>query len=121
MLILAKFIGVAILVLGVTILFLPQFMKQMLRFWSEGKHVYAGGAIRIVIGVILLFAASKARLTGAAAALGVLFIAGGTFVFMMGLEKIKQLLGWWLEVPEPVYRVMGVVAASFGALILYVC
>lgn len=120
MLITAKLIGVAIILLGVSILFLPDTFKKMVRFWKEGSRIYGAGAVRVIFGLVFFLAAPSSHLPGGAVAAGFLFVLAGAIVFMAGIEKIKALLTIWEEMPPMVCRLIGLIASVFGTLLLYV-
>ncbi len=120
MLILAKLVSVILFGLGIAILIRPEFMKKMFAFCKQGKRIYGGGILRIVIGLILLLVAGQSRMPWAVLSLGILFILGGSLIFVLGLEKAKSMISLWEEMPVLACRIMGLAMAAFGALILSV-
>lgn len=119
MLLLVKLVSILIMTFGLLVLFLPQLAKRMLSFWAEGKRVYFAGGIRILIGLLLIGAASESALPQAVLALGLFFVIAGVLVFVISLERLKMMLVWWLEAPLTVCRVLGILVASFGALMFF--
>ncbi len=120
MLITAKLIGVAIILIGVAILFLPDTLKKVLGFWKEGSRIYGVGVFRVLAGLVFFIAAPGSHLVGGTVAVGFLFFLAGAVIFVAGPEKIKALIAVWAEMPLVVCRIMGLIAAVFGTLILYV-
>ncbi|HNV85332.1 MAG TPA: hypothetical protein PKL97_00020 [Candidatus Omnitrophota bacterium] len=117
MLILVKLIGVVIAAFGLAIFISPAFTQKVFSFFKEGKRIYYAGVIRVVLGVIILTAASRSQVPLAAIALGLLFLMSGIIVFMCEEEKIKALLSHYSEMPPLVVRFLGIVPATFGVLV----
>ncbi|MBI4431266.1 MAG: hypothetical protein HY587_06115 [Candidatus Omnitrophica bacterium] len=118
MIILAKSFGILIAVLGLIFLVYPDRAKKMMDFWKEGNRIYGAGAIRLAIGVILLFASPQAAQPFTAAVLGVLILVTGVVIFVMGLEEVKKQIAFWESQPILVRRIMGVFVTLFGILII---
>lgn len=119
MLFLAKTIGILILVSGVIFLINPKLMNPYIAFWEKGNRYYFGGVIRIVFGAILLFAASDSSIPVILVILGLLMLAGGIALFVMGLEKFQKIIVWWKKQTETFIRVWCGVVIAIGALIIY--
>lgn len=117
--ILVKIIGTFITAMGIMILLNPKIAKRMMVFWRQGKNIYAGGLIRILLGVIFLYYSPQARLPQLIFVLGVLALLGGLLIFILGLEKTKAILDWWDKKPEHFLRLLSLLVIAFGALILY--
>jgi len=119
MLIFINAIGILITAMGIMILLNPKAGKKMMAFWRQGKNIYIGGLIRVLLGGIFLYYAPQARLPMAIFALGVLAILGGLFIFILGLEKTKAILDCWDKKPERSLRLLSLLVIVFGALIFY--
>ena len=119
MVLIVKLIGIAILVLGVVYLLSPNVMKQCIGFWAKGKRVQMGGGLSLLFGVILLVAASRCAVTWVVATFGVLGLIKGVALFVLGSEKVIAWINWWRERPDPILRLIGVIALTVGALLIY--
>jgi len=117
MLILAKLIGVVIAVFGLTIFATPQITKRVFDFFKEGKNIYWAGVVRVLIGLVLLLAAAHSAIPVATICVGVIFLLSGIIVFAVDLEKMKNFIAYFDEMPALVTRLLGLLAASFGILI----
>jgi len=96
----------------------PKTAKKMMAFWRQGKRLYAGGLIRVLLGSIFLYYAPRARLPQVMFALGVLALLGALFIFVLGLGKTKAILDWWDKKPEAFLRLLSLLVIAFGALII---
>jgi len=118
MLIAVRLIGVAIVGMGVAFLLKPKLYKQYMAFWQPGKRLYLGAILAILIGVVLLLAATQCRLVGFILALGILSLVEG-IMLMLKQEKMKSMFKWWQGRPLLLLRFMGLVVLAIGALLIY--
>lgn len=116
---LTRFIGIPIVAMGVIILLNPIIMKQLIAFWKQGKRLYIVGILRVLIGAILLLAASQAKIAGVVATLGVLVLISGILIFVLKLEKVKTILEYWDKRSLLILRLMGLLVLAIGALLIY--
>ena len=119
MLILVRLIGIVIIGAGIVFLLNPKMYKQYIAFWEKGKRLYSGGILSILVGVILLLAASQCRLVGVIVTLGIITLAKGIFIFVLGTERMKSMLKWWQERTLLVLRFLAPIAIAIGALLVY--
>jgi len=118
MIALIKLIGLLIMVLGLAIFASPQFTQKIFDFFRTGKRIYYAGVIRTLVGLALFICASRSAVPLAAIALGLMFLVSGIVVFAADPEKLKTFLAAYSEMPALVIRLLGLVAASFGILIV---
>lgn len=119
MLTLTRFIGILIVAMGVIILFNPMIMKQLIAFWKQGKKLYIVGILRVLIGAILLLAASQAKIAGVVATLAVLILISGILIFILELEKVKAILDFWDKKSPSVLQLVGFLVLVVGILLIY--
>ena len=118
MIMLVRVLGVVIVGMGVAFLLKPKLYKQYVAFWQPGKRLYLGAILSLLIGVILLLAATQCRLVGFILALGILCLAKGVML-MLRQEKMKSVLKWYQARSLLVLRLIALIAIAFGALLLY--
>jgi uncharacterized protein YjeT (DUF2065 family) len=117
MILIAKLIGILITIFGLAIFASPQFTQTIFTFFKEGNRLYLAGVVRTFIGLILLLGASRSLVPLAAIALGLMFLMSGIVVFATDLQKLKDFIETYANMPGLVLRLLGMVAASFGILI----
>jgi uncharacterized protein YjeT (DUF2065 family) len=117
--ILIKIIGILIILEGILFLLKPEFLKKILEFISRGKRVYIAAGIRIVLGIVFLLAASHCRIIWVIIVLGLLLLISGIVMLTMKLDRLKTMINWWLAKSEVFLRIMAVVVAAVGIVILY--
>lgn len=118
MVIMIKLVGVLFAALGLAIFASPQFTQKIFSFFKEGKRIYYAGVIRTVVGLALFLCASQSLVPLAAIALGLMFLVSGIAVFAADPEKLKTFITSYSDMPGLVIRLLGLVAASFGILIV---
>jgi hypothetical protein len=119
MLTLARAIGILIVTIGTAIALNPMVFKLLLNFWKKGKNIYIAGIVRLVFGAFFLYIASRCRFPAAISILGALMILGGMLLFLIGPDRIKIIFSWWETRPPILMRLMGFIALSIGALIIF--
>lgn len=119
MVLIAKLIGLWIIGMGLFFLMQPAKCRGMAGFWRAGKRIYYAGIIRIVLGSYFLLIASQCRWIVMMIAIGILMVAGGISIFVMGPERAQKLIGWVEGQKDVFFRITAAVVIAFGALILY--
>jgi uncharacterized protein YjeT (DUF2065 family) len=114
-----KAIGIIIAAMAVVYILKPQILKQLLKFFSQGKRVYLIAAIRFAFAIIFLLGARECDFPWVIFVFAVLFILSGSLVLLLGPEKIKSMLAWYQDRPVGILRVLGFVALLFGTAIIY--
>jgi len=119
MAIVVKLIGIFIALIGLILALTSKGIKQVFEFFAKGKRIYSIGILRILFGIIFLWTASQCKRPEVIRVLGVLFIIAGSFIFILGIRKIKSILTWWNQRPSWVLRLLNLLALAFGILIIY--
>ncbi|HRZ87247.1 MAG TPA: hypothetical protein P5287_05470 [bacterium] len=119
MVLIAKLVGVWIVMLGIVFLLRTDFYRRMVKFWMEGRRLYMAGVVRIVLGALFLLAASQCRHPGMMIAFGVLVLAGGVSIYVMGLERTRKMLSWCDAQNDIFFRFTAAAVIAVGMLLLY--
>ena len=119
MFLLARLIGIISLGAGLIFLLNPATMKKLLSYMLKGKRIYGIGVARIIAGLILLMAASQCRVIWAVIVLGILPLAGGIIIFILGIDKCKDMTKKWQAKSRKILRLVSFAPIIFGLLILY--
>lgn len=78
------------------------------------------GLVSLIIGVLLLLAASSARESWFVLALGIIACLKGATTVLMSEHKIKAIIDWWLAAPDIVYKAWATFALILGVALFYV-
>ena len=119
MFLLARLIGIISLGAGLIFLLNPATMKKVFSYVLKGKRIYGIGVARIIAGLIRLMAASQCRVIWAMIVIGILPLAGGIIIFVLGIERCKGMIKKWQGKPRKILRMVSFVPIIFGLLILY--
>ena len=112
-------LGVAILLLGIVYLLKPDVMKWLMRFFKQGRRMYFAAVLRLVLAVIFLLAARECDISWVIVTFGIIFMISALLIFVMGLEKLRLVLDWYLKQPALIFRVIALIVLAIGAIIIY--
>lgn len=116
---LVKLLGIAILALGIIFILKPEQMKKWLRFWIAENHLYMGGLLNILIGIILVIAAPRCDLPWVIAIFSVLSFTKGVAIFILGRQKMTVFAEKYAKKPVKALRRYTVLALVFGVLLIW--
>lgn len=116
--IVVRIIGLLIAAMGVLFAVKPQMIQQVFDFFCKDKRLYIAGVIRILLGVILLVAATECTVTWIILVLGIIFLIAGILVFALGIEKCKLTVSRILQKPLKIIRLITIIPIVIGILIL---
>lgn len=119
MVILVRLFGFGIIIMGVLFAANTKMLKKYIIFWMDKKKIRSGGILATGIGVIFLIAASDGRLPLLITIVGIWSIIKGMMLITINQRKINKYLDWWLTRSVLASRILGVLAAAFGILLIY--
>lgn len=111
-------VGFLILIIGLAVLVVPSVLKKTLKIFLEKKWLPAASIIRIVIGVLFLFAAPETKAPQFIFVLGIIFIFAGIIIPFIGAKRIERFGEWWLKSSDLILRLWAVLVIIFGILII---
>ena len=91
----------------------PDTMMTLRRSYYTPGGLYAAGAVRIAMGLVLILAASNSRWPMILRAFGALMCLQAITANLLGLERARAILEW--EAIHPVLLRAGATAALFSA------
>ena len=97
----------------------PQRLLALVRKFQTPLGLYFAGAIRIVLGAALFFAAPNSRAPDVVRILGIVVIVIGIITPFFGLERFRRLLDWFSAQGVGFVRGWAVIAMGFGLLLAY--
>ena len=112
--------GVLILMAGIVIIINPETLFGFLRNNSE-KLVLQVLAIvvRVMLGLLLVYQSSESRYPLVIEVIGWLSLVAAIFLAVIGRRNFSRLMSWALSFVKPYGRVGGILAAAFGAFLIY--
>lgn len=114
-----KVIGIIIMVVGVVFAALPALMDKFVPFAKKDNHYLIGGTIRVIFGGLLIAASFWASIFWIPMIIGCVMAIAGMLIFVIGKERVHALLDWVGGLPEHKRRIISIIVAFVGALIIY--
>jgi hypothetical protein len=114
-----KSLGILIALVGTAYLLRPEIIKHLMNFFKKGRRIYFSGLLRFALAVVFFLGARECRYFWIIFACGIIFLAGGLLIFVLGPKNIRWMLDWYQEQPILIFRVIALVVLVFGAVIVY--
>lgn len=112
-------VGLALLATGLASFVLPGALRKTLAWFTTGNRLGLAVLGRLAVGLVLLLGASLTRWPFAAITLGLLFLAGGAAIPLLGEARVEQIAGWWLARPDAALRAWSSVIIVTGGFIAW--
>jgi len=87
--------------------------------WISPAGLWSAAGLRLVFGVALWFAAPASRTPLAFQILAAIALTAAVLLPLLGLERFKRLLAWWLAQSAALQRAWLAASAAFGAFLLW--
>ncbi len=112
--------GALTLLAGIIIVMNPEVIFGFLRNNLDKLvlHILAV-VVRLVLGVLLIYQSNVSKFPFVIEIIGWLSIVAAIFIGVMGRRNFNRLMSWALSHLKPFGRVGGVLAAAFGAFLIY--
>ena len=112
--------GALSLLAGIVIVVNPDIIFGVLRNYVDklALHILAI-VVRLLLGVLLIYQANVSKFPFVIEIIGWITIVAAMVLAVMGRRTFKRLMSWALSFVKPYGRVGGVVAAAFGAFLMY--
>ena len=119
MIALALILCAAIAAMGVVLIFKPALAHDLTRLLSDKTGMWIATAIRVVLGLGLLAAAAESKAPMLLRILGLLILIVAIVVPILGLDRHRRMIDWWLARPRTVQMLCGAVAFVVGVGLIY--
>ena len=112
--------GALTLLAGIVIVINPEVIFGFLRNNLDKLvlHILAV-VVRLVLGALLIYQSNISKFPFVIEIIGWLSIVAAIFLAVMGRHNFNRLMSWALSFLKPFGRVGGVLAAAFGAFLVY--
>lgn len=87
--------------------------------WKSPSGLYLAIAVRLVLGIALIGAASGSRYPDALRILGALSILTAVLVPILGSERVRAFVEWWVGRPCGLIRAWAAFAVVFGVFLVH--
>lgn len=114
-----RIIGIVVLAMGIMFFIQPAVLRRLLGFFKKDGRMYFIALVRFALAVVFLMSAQECRIRWLIVTFGILFIASGLIIFMLGARRMRGMLEWVQKQSALLYRVMAAVAMIIGGVIIY--
>ena len=112
--------GALNLLAGIVIVINPEVIFGFLRNNLDKLELYILAiVVRLILGVLLIYQSNVSKFPFVIEIIGWLSIVAAIFLAVIGRRNFNRLMSWALSLVKPFGRVGGVLAAAFGAFLIY--
>ncbi len=97
----------------------PEQLAAFARLFLTPGGLWLAAAIRVVLGVVFVLAAPQSRLPWTVRAVGTVSILGGVITPVLGIDRHRQILDWWMGRGAGFMRSWSMVALVIGVILTY--
>lgn len=116
---LALILCAAIAAMGVVMIFKPALAHELARLLADKAGMWIATAIRAALGLGLLAAASDSKAPTLLKLLGLLILIVAIALPILGLDRHRRMIEWWLARKRMTDILCGAAAAVFGIGLIY--
>lgn len=120
MIALALILCAAIAVMGLVMIFKPALGHDLTRLLADKTGMWIATAIRAVLALGLLAAASESKAPMLLRLLGLLILIIAIVMPILGLDRHRRMIDWWQARKRAVEIMCGTAAFVFGVGLIYV-
>jgi len=112
--------GTLTLLTGLVIFINPDSIFSFLKkYYAKIELHIAAVVLRVILGIFLIVKADTSEFPIVIEVIGWISIIAGIFFAGIGRENFKSLMSWSLSIIKPMARIGGIIAAIFGAFLIY--
>jgi len=112
--------GALTLLAGIIIIINPEVIFGFLRNNVDKLSVHIlAVVVRLVLGALLIYQSDVSKYPLAIEIIGWLSIVAAIIFAVIGRNNFKRIISWALSLTKPFGRVGGIIAAAFGAFLVY--
>jgi len=119
MIALALILCAAIAAMGIIVIVRPALAHDLTRLFADKKGIWIAAAIRAVLALGLLAAAAESKAPLLLRLLGVLLLIVAIVMPILGLDRHRRMIEWWLSRKRNSQILCGGAAFLFGLILIY--
>jgi hypothetical protein len=106
--------------MGVLMIVSPARANDLTRLLADKTGLWVATAIRAILGLGLLAAAGDSKAPALVRILGGLIFIVAIAIPLLGLDRHRRMIDWWLARDRKIQVVCGAVAFVLGLVLIYV-
>jgi len=112
-------VGLVVALVGGAVLLVPLHARRVMRWSQTDRFLHVAVAARILMGAFLIAASQACAWPMAVGTVGVLVLAAGLAGALIGMVRLRALMGWFVAQSDGLFRVAGGCAIVFGVFLAY--
>jgi len=105
---------------GVLVIVLPARANDLARLFADQIGLWVATGIRAVLGLGLLATAGESKAPMLLRILGLIILINAIVMPILGLDRHRRLIDWWLARPRKIEIICGAAAFVLGVVLIYV-
>jgi hypothetical protein len=97
----------------------PHLLLDAVHSWSADVQLYVAAGARVIIGLLLFFAAPSCRLPRFTRVLGVVVFLAGIVIAFIGASRVGSMVDWVSAQPNWMIQLLYALATILGAFLVY--
>jgi hypothetical protein len=121
---LAFVLGLCILAVGAGGILAPSSLVWTAQHFATLDEFLGLAIVRVAFGLVLISAAPASRTPKALRVLGFIVVLAGittAIIGLVGIERARAMIDWWLQQGPAVIRLTGVPIMVLGGFVAYAC
>jgi hypothetical protein len=112
--------GIAVAAVGLLGVVRPNDLIRLVeKTWQNPGGFYFAIGLRAFLGAVLIAAAPDCRFPQVVRILGILSLISAAAGALIGRERIRAFIQWWVDRPAGFIRGWAILAVAFGAFLVY--
>jgi hypothetical protein len=116
---LALILCAAVAAMGVTVIVAPARAHDLARLFADKTGMWIASGIRAVFGLGLLASAADSKAPIVLRLLGLLILIVAILIPILGLDRHRRLIDWWIARSRSVQIAWGAATIVFGIALIY--
>ena len=116
---LALILSAFVAAIGLLAIFFPGRADDIARLFADKTGLWVATAIRAVLGLGLLAAAEDSKAPALLRILGGLILIVGAATLLLGLDRHRRMIDWWLARNRTIQIAWGAAAFALGVFLIY--
>ncbi|HYR24005.1 MAG TPA: hypothetical protein VEP30_13895 [Chthoniobacterales bacterium] len=104
---------------GVLMIVSPARANELTRLFADKTGLWVATAIRAVLGLGLLAAASESKAPVLLRILGLIILIVAIAMPLLGLDRHRRMIDWWLARDRKIQIICGAASFVFGVVLIY--
>lgn len=111
--------GLFVVLMGAWGVLAPSRLTELIQRFATKSGLFVAVAVRLLLGLVLWFAAPQSRAPLLLQALALLAVLAAVVLPFVGVDRYKAIIDWWTTLSTAKQQLWSLLAVLFGASILW--